>query len=327
MVDKLSLTVIVLTYNCATTIGACLDSLVEQDHQDFEVLIVDDDSTDETMSILSEYDSLLRLTVLKNGSHVIPRGRNIGIANSQTDLVAFVDSDDSVARDWTRVIVETFDEDPEVALLSGYLVPAHRSSAAHAISLNDAAIRDLFGKNEMLFCAGNCAMNRKILTDVYFDEDFGAGEDLELWSRITKQYRWIHVPAMKVYRYSRETFSQYAKQMYRYGLMKQYFGFVTRRYRWLDFIPLSLLVVGILGSLLLQSWWSLLLLLVLPFSLLEALFVIIYQRCPARIAPLTFVAWIVKNLSWSCGIGRGLVALAVDSDTREFWRAKRTGGR
>jgi glycosyltransferase involved in cell wall biosynthesis len=315
--------VVILTYNSAATIGACLESLVQQEHRDFEVIVVDDDSTDETLSVTSGYSSVLRLSVTRNGAHNIPRGRNIGLSCSQTDLVAFVDSDDSAMPDWTRVIAETFQEDPDVALISGNRIPAHRTRIAHAIGLNDEAIRRLFGGGMMLFGAGNCAINRDVMQDAAFDEYFRFGEDLELVSRVRGRYRWTHVPGMKIRHYSRETFWQYAKQMYRYGLMKQYVSFVSRSYRWLDFVPLALLVGGGLASLATRSWWFLLL--TLPFSLLEALFVIVYQRCSAWTAALTFPAWIIKNLSWSYGTGHGLLLLAVDGDTRRVLRSKRAG--
>jgi len=323
MIDRPGLTVVILTCNSAATIGTCLESLVQQEYRDFEVVIVDDDSVDETLSVVSRYSSSLRLSVRRNGARNIPRGRNIGLACSLTDLVAFVDSDDTAMPDWTRVIVETFRDHPEVAIISGDRVPAHRTTTAHAIALNDDAIRRLFSGNMMQFCAGNCAINRNVVQDTRFDEYFRCGEDLELVSRMRGHYRWSHVPGMKIHHYSRETFRQYAKQMYRYGFMKQYVSFVSRSYRWLDFVPLALLVVSGLASLATGSWW--LLLLALPFSLFEALFVIFYQRCPPRTAALTFPAWIVKNLSWSCGIGHGLVTLAVDGDTRRLLRSKRAG--
>lgn len=323
MSGRLGLTVVILTYNSVATIGTCLDSLAQQEHQDFEVVIVDDDSTDGTLSVVSKYSLSLRLKVERNGSHNIPRGRNIGLAGSQTDLVAFMDSDDSALPDWTRVIVETFGEHPETAFITGNLVPAYRTKVAHAISLNDDAIRRLFGNGMMLFMAGNCAINRNIAPDVRFDEYFRFGEDLELASRIHGHYCWSYVPGMRIRHYSRDTFQQYAKQMYRYGFMKQYVSFVSQSYRWLDFVPLALLVGGGLASLAIRSWW--LLLVALPFSLLEALFVVLYQRCPARTAVLTFPAWVIKNLSWSYGIGHGLVTLAVDGDTRRLLRSKRVG--
>jgi len=323
MTGRPGLTVVILTYNSVATIGSCLESLVQQVYQDFEVVVVDDESTDGTLSIVSEYSSSLRLTVTRNGSHVIPRGRNIGIACCQTDLIAFLDSDDSASPDWTRVIVETFRQDAGIGFISGELVPAYRTRVAHAIALNDDAVRRLFGRRGMLFHVGNSAINRKVVQDACFDEDFRFAEDLELWSRLRGLYRWSYVPGMKIHHYSRETFCQYAKQMYRYGHLKQYFAFTSRSYRLLDFVPLALLVGGGITSLVLRSW--LFLLLTLPFSFLEALFVVLYQRCPPRVAALTFPAWVVKNLSWSYGIGYGLVALALDGDTRRRLRSKRNG--
>jgi glycosyltransferase involved in cell wall biosynthesis len=315
------LTVVVLTYNSAATIGACLDALVRQEYKDFDVVVVDDDSTDETLSITSGYSANLRLSVTKNGSHNIPRGRNIGIDYSYTELVAFVDSDDLAADDWTRVMVETFREHPDTALIVGDLVPAYRTSVAHAIALNDDAVRQLFGSGLIMFGVGNSAINRKVLPDVRFNEDFRFAEDLEFVAQVNEHYAWRYVPGMKIHHYSRETFAQYAKQMYQSGYTKMHFSFAARSYRWLDFVPIALLVGGGMAGLVLRSWW--LLLGNLPFALAEALFVVCYQRCTARIAALTFPAWVVKNLCWSYGLIHGLVTLTLDGDVRRLLRSKR----
>ena len=315
------LTVVVLTYNSAATLGACLDSLVGQADRDFGVVVVDDDSTDGTLAIVAGYSSRLRITVARNGSHVIPRGRNIGLAASPTSVVAFIDSDDRAEPGWTRAIGTAFRDNPGTAMISGGLVPAYRTRIAQAIAVNDDAIRRLFGGGIMQFSAGNCAINRDVAPDTFFDEDFRFAEDLELASRIGARYPCQHIPGMRIRVYSRETFRQYARQMYRYGFMKQYFSFTARAYRWLDYVPLALLIGGGLAGVALRSWWPPLL--TVPFSLLEALFVVCYQRCPATVAALTVPAWVVKNLSWSCGVAHGLVALAMDRDTRRLLHAKR----
>lgn len=315
------LTVIVLTYNSAATVGACLDSLVTQHCQDFELIIVDDDSVDDTLSIVSDYSSRMKISVVRNGSHNIPRGRNIGISSAQTNIIAFMDSDDYASPDWTRVIIATFREHPEVTLLGGSLEPAYRSNVAHAIALNDHAIRRLFLGGVLQFCAGNSAINIPMLQGRRFEEDFKFGEDLELASRITGPGAKRYVREMVIYQNSRETLAQYGKQMYRYGFVKAWFSVAARSYRWLDFVPLALLLGGVGASLALWTWWPLLL--NIPFALAEAIFVICFQRCPPRIALLTFPAWLVKNLSWSAGIACGLLALAVNADARHLMRAQR----
>lgn len=320
MTDLPDLTVVILTYNSAATIEECLDSLVKQSYQDFDVIVVDDDSTDETLSIVSEYSSRLRLSITKNGSHNISRGRNIGLNCAQTNIVAFVDSDDCAAPEWTQAIVDTFHEYPETALLGGMILPAYRSKVAQAIALNDYAIRRLFLSGVLQFCGGNSAINRKALHHAYFDEDFKFAEDLELAARVTGPGAKRYVPEMAIYQHSRETFYQYAKQMYRYGFMKVWLSLALRSFRWLDFVPMALLAAGAVAALSLGTWWPLLL--NLPFALAEATFVVCYQRCPPRIAALTFPAWLVKNVSWTIGMGHGLVALAIDGDTRRLVRTK-----
>jgi glycosyltransferase involved in cell wall biosynthesis len=317
--DFAELTVVVLTYNSADSIAACMEALANQTYQEFEVIVVDDDSVDETLAIVADYSSRMKLSVVRNGAHNIPRGRNLGINAAQGDVVAFVDSDDFPAPQWTHVIVDTFREHPETVLLGGELLPSHRTSVAHAISLNDHAIRRLFLGGVLQFCAGNSAINIKLLDGKRFDEDFKFAEDLELASRITGPKRYV--PEMQVHHYSRETFRLYAKQMYRYGFVKAWFSCVAGSFRWLDFVPLALLIGGVGASLGLQTWWPLLL--NIPFALAEALFVVCYERVPPRIAVLTFPAWLIKNTAWSVGIAHGLIMVAVDNKARALMLSKR----
>jgi glycosyltransferase involved in cell wall biosynthesis len=319
-VTRPRLTVVVLTCNSARTLGSCLDSLAAQDDPDFDVLIVDDDSTDATVAVAAGYAARLRISVARNGSHLIPRGRNIGLAASRTPLVAFVDSDDRAAPGWTAAIRAAFGADPGLALASGDLVPAHRTAAAQAIALNDDAVRRLAGRGRPQFYAGNCAVNREILPGPVFDEDFRFAEDLELAARLQATAPWAHLPGMLVQHYSRDTFRGYARQMWRYGAMKHHYAVTSGRYRWLDYLPLALLLASGLAAAVLETGWPLV---TIPgFSGLEALFVLGYQRCPPRAALLSWPAWLVKNVAWSGGLGCAVAALAARPAARRRLRAK-----
>ena len=309
-----TLSVVVLTFNSAGTIESCLDSLVDQEFADFETVIVDDNSTDETVALVKRYESRLRLAMVTNGARNIPRGRNIGLRQSSGDIVAFVDSDDIATRTWTRVIIETFCTKPEVALISGPFISAYRNKTSQAIGLNDAMVHRLAGRGIMQFYAANCAVNRRLLPGDIFDEDFVAAEDLELVSRIQRQFEWSFVPDMKVRHTSRDSFRQYSKQMYRYGFMKLYLGYRERSHRWIDFVPLTLMIVSIIAAVVVGQWW--LILAILPFSLLEAIVVVASNRCTPYVALLTFPAWITKNVSWSVGVGHGILSLVTHPKLR-----------
>jgi hypothetical protein len=176
----------------------------------------------------------------------------------------------------------------------------------------------------MKFPAGNCAINRRLLPGGVFDEEFPAAEDLELISRVQQQFPCSYIPDMKIHHSSRDSLRQYAKQMRRYGFMKLYFSYCERSYRSIDFVPLLLMVLSVLVSATIGPWW--IALAIIPFSLIEALVVVAYHRCRPSIALLTFPAWITKNIAWSVGIGHGILALAINPDTRHWLRTKRAGG-
>jgi glycosyltransferase involved in cell wall biosynthesis len=315
-----TLSVIVLTYNSASTIERCLDSLVAQDLSDFDTTIVDDDSTDETVSIVLRYASRLRLTVVKNGSHNIPRGRNIGLNQTTADVVAFVDSDDFADSNWTRIIVNTFIERPELALIAGGSIPAYGTRSSEAIAMIDTTVRDFVGKGVMRFAAGNCAINQRVLPGGVFREDFRAAEDLELVSRVQRVHPCSYVPTMLIHYSSRDSFRQYAKQMYHYGFMKMYFGYSHGTFRVIDFAPLALVIASVIAAVILGEWW--ILSAIFAFSLLESLFVIVYKRCRPLLGLATFPAWLTKNIAWSVGVAQAVGSLAINSSVRRQLRAE-----
>ncbi|MTB56995.1 glycosyltransferase family 2 protein [Streptococcus uberis] len=90
------ITVIVPSYNCEAYLGACLNSIIAQEYQNLEIIIINDGSTDGTARIAEEYkgrDSRIRV-LHKAKNEGIGAGRNSGIAMATGDYIAFIDSDD-----------------------------------------------------------------------------------------------------------------------------------------------------------------------------------------------------------------------------------------
>jgi glycosyltransferase involved in cell wall biosynthesis len=88
----LRVTVVIPTYNRAGLIGASLDSLVAQTHQDWDAIVVDDGSTDDTAAVVAGYGSRVRYVRQENRG--VGAARNTGLRLATGDLVAFLDSDD-----------------------------------------------------------------------------------------------------------------------------------------------------------------------------------------------------------------------------------------
>lgn len=87
--------VVIPTYNRASCIARCLDSLLSQTFNDFEVLVCDDGSTDNTQEIVAQYKNSLHIRYFWNENWGGPaRPRNIGIQNAKSEWICFLDSDD-----------------------------------------------------------------------------------------------------------------------------------------------------------------------------------------------------------------------------------------
>lgn len=96
----LKLSIIIPVYNVQDYLRECLDSVLKQTLTDFEIICVDDGSTDNSLEILKEYsskDSRVKIITKENGGQAT--ARNLGIKESHGEYVAFVDSDDFIEHD------------------------------------------------------------------------------------------------------------------------------------------------------------------------------------------------------------------------------------
>ncbi len=117
----MTLSVIVPVYNANKTLSKLLDSICNQSHQDFELIIVDDCSTDGTPEIAQTYGcKLIRLPQ----NHGPAYCRNIGARNAKGNLLAFTDSDCEVDHDWLKNIQKHFSQNEIEAIMGKLILPS-----------------------------------------------------------------------------------------------------------------------------------------------------------------------------------------------------------
>lgn len=108
--------VVINTYNRARKLERCLATLADQTYRDFEVIVVNGPSTDETGAVLARFAG--KIHVIETRSRVLSVSRNDGIARASGELVAFID-DDAVAHPrWLEELVTAFDG-PDVGASGG----------------------------------------------------------------------------------------------------------------------------------------------------------------------------------------------------------------
>lgn len=110
----LSVSVVVVCWNAASTLDRCLDHLLAQDHPEFDVIVVDDGSSDESLQVANRKLSDDRMTVVRSPLNLgCSHARNLGLRQARHDVIAFIDADGLAAPDWLRQLVASF-QDPTV---------------------------------------------------------------------------------------------------------------------------------------------------------------------------------------------------------------------
>ena len=92
MVDSPKVSVIVPTYNRADRLERALNSIVSQTYQDFELIVVDDGSTDKTYQLMKSFPKAQYFYIIKNSG--VSKARIVGLDFAIGELIFFLDSDD-----------------------------------------------------------------------------------------------------------------------------------------------------------------------------------------------------------------------------------------
>lgn len=106
---------VVVTYNSESTIDSCVQSLLKQTLKDVEVIVVDNQSADQTRKILSKYQKIRVIHASKNGG--FGYGNNLGVENAQGKYVCFVNPDAVVKKDMAERVFEFLETDQTVGIV------------------------------------------------------------------------------------------------------------------------------------------------------------------------------------------------------------------
>ena len=118
------ISVIVPVYNVAPYVGECLSSLVHQTFTDFEIIAVNDGSTDGSLAVLREFErSYPMVHVIDQPNSGVSRARQAGLAQAKGEFISFVDSDDYVVPNFLEDLYRAIctSEDTDIACCNYYL--------------------------------------------------------------------------------------------------------------------------------------------------------------------------------------------------------------
>jgi len=200
--------VVIAAYNRARFLPECIESVLSQTFQDFEVLIVDDGSTDNTREVVSAYCPPVKYFHQENQG--APATKSKGIELVSGDYIALLDSDDVLLEDALKKGVDVLDRWPNVGLSYGqaYIMDeeGHVTELSRPSHCKGSYVRS--GKEEIKdlmlgnYITGSTTMIRRSCFALVglFNPVFRRGsEDFDMWVRLAKRYdvAYIDSPLVK----------------------------------------------------------------------------------------------------------------------------------
>ncbi len=188
--------VVIPTYNRAPFIRRSIDSVLRQTYRDFEIIVADDGSTDNTKDIIFSYGKYVRYIHLEHRGTA--SARNAGIEASEGELIAFLDSDDYFTLENLEIKVLFLEShlatpwvysDWQYVNLEGYEMEKGSSKFNYAEKQLVGNIFEELVKSRNFISPCTVLVRKSVLEDVgYFDPDIPSQEDYDLWLRISLNY-------------------------------------------------------------------------------------------------------------------------------------------
>lgn len=205
MSDQL-VSVIIPTYNRARFLVQAVDSVLRQTYRNFEIIVVDDGSTDNTKEVVSQYASEpLKYVFQKNNGP--SAARNTGIKLARGEYIAFLDSDDLWDPCKLEVQLSAFCDDPALGILFTNARYIDEIGVINRESMSDKGyvfggdfIREV-AEYRFPHASDTVLLRKSVLNSrEFFDESLRLAEDIDLWVRIALKHKvgYIDQPLVSV---------------------------------------------------------------------------------------------------------------------------------
>lgn len=199
--------VIVPVYNAEIYLDACVDSILKQTYEDFELLIIDDGSTDHSAEICDDFQKKdARIKVVYNENHGVSYTRNTGLLLAKGDFIAFCDADDMYEKDYLQKLIDAAENQAADIVICNYSY--FRQTGRKTVSNRpsgfiekDEIYRRIFIDNTIGGFVWNKLFSRKTIKDVKFDSNMQICEDTYFLCKVLNNAKKIYYVGKPLYNY------------------------------------------------------------------------------------------------------------------------------
>lgn len=182
------ISVIIPLYNKEHYIESTIQSVLQQTFNDFEIIIIDDGSTDKSAQKTKAFnDSRIRYYYQENQG--VSTARNYGIKVSKGDFITFLDADDTWRPVFLKAMFELAQQYPQEAVFS----VAQENRPITTLPSGVTVVKD-FCSYFYCFCTGSLFFRKEVFENVgFFKQNIQIGEDFDMWLRIACKYNYVYL--------------------------------------------------------------------------------------------------------------------------------------
>ncbi len=186
--------IIIPTYNREKMIGRAIESVLNQSFADWELIIVDDGSRDNTKAVVEQYsDERIKYIYQENAER--SAARNNGISKATGEYMCFLDSDDYYQENRLDLLYKSISEEHLVAMYFTDMCIEQNGRIIHTKTIGQTEESIFNFLVNATIHSQQCCIHFSILAKEVFDKNIRVAEDLELWLRIATAFPVIYIPS------------------------------------------------------------------------------------------------------------------------------------
>jgi glycosyltransferase involved in cell wall biosynthesis len=213
MVDGPLVSILVTVYNRAKYLPECLESILESEFADFEIVVVDDGSTDASFDIATDYATRdRRIRVFQNPSNLGDYPNRMRAAElAEGRFLKYVDSDDLIYPHTLGVMVKAMEAEPDVALGLCHSLAEDEEPYPWKLTPSETWRKHFFGSGSLGCGPTGAIIRRDAFADVGGFREWGVLNDTDLWYRLSARWPLILFPPGLVWwrRHAGQEFAQH----------------------------------------------------------------------------------------------------------------------
>ncbi len=197
------ISVIIPTYNRSNIINGTIESVLKQDFTDFEILVIDDGSTDDTRSVI-ECISDTRIKYFHKNNGGISSARNMGLANAKGEYIALLDDDDMWPAEYLQTMLRKLEQNTQFGMAYSLFKDVYPDGREVEGFDDERYLSGWLTKN--FYAKMPCILpsttffRKSALEDFFFDEALKKTEDIDAFLRLSLKVQLLCVPEICVIR-------------------------------------------------------------------------------------------------------------------------------